>query len=927
MTINQINNPVNLNTMKTLTLFFAIFFSYLFTNGQNPTWEWAASGGGGKWAYGCGVAIKGSDLYLGGRYGGSCAFGIHSVTGTAQNNEFHGKFDTSGLANCTWLKADNFSTTTGDEDYADDLAIDRHENNYIVGVVNGNVNSSNGWFVDKYNSAGVLRWSRNPANVAGVTQSTQMPTAYGVCADYSSDSDNIYIVGQFTKQVVIPGESGNITLTAVSASDDIFLAKLDSNGKAIWAVSAGGSNYDGGRSVTVDREGNPYICGSYNGTATFGTGAGAITTPASSGSGFGSFFVAKYDKSGNPIWVQTSTNTGFSGSGTNRFWQGQNMTVDSCGNSYVTGTFYITAQFGSFTLNDLSGGGGSVFVAKLNVNGTWEWAKSAGGSGGDGGATVRLDKYSDVYVCGTIGSTNAFFDTIPAPRYGSSSMFVAKFANGNGACQWVKTQDAGSTGSSSAQGLAIDQATGYVYVSGSVNGNSKFGISNITSAAAGNILLVKLDTIARRAILPVVSATYCPGETVKLPYTIMGTFNSTNSFTAQLSDANGSFANPVQIGDTALKTSGFITITIPAGTAPGSNYLIRVVSSSPSTSSYASGCGFPGAYTNNFYVTISNNVVNLAVTPANPSVCPGSSVTLKATGGTTYGWTGTADVTDSLVVSPTSNTTYTLTGSNGLCSGMVTTTVIVNQTPTVNVSTAQNICIGSSTPLTASGGTTYTWTPNTFISSNTVASPVVNPPATTVYTVTASNGNCSASNNVLVTVNPLPTGNAIGTATVLIGESTALGVTNTNATGGITYSWTPTTSLSCTTCANPIATPTITTNYTLAISDNSGCSDSSTVLVTVKELCGPVYVPTAFSPNGDGTNDLFKVMGNCIKGMTLAIYDRWGNAVYESTDPNGVWNGTWKGQNLNTGTYVYSLVVTDADNNTVNKKGNVTLVR
>jgi len=324
------------------------------------------------------------------------------------------------------------------------------------------------------------------------------------------------------------------------------------------------------------------------------------------------------------------------------------------------------------------------------------------------------------------------------------------------------------------------------------------------------------------------------------------------------------------------------------------------------------------------YVSVSAGP-SITITPANTTICFGSPIALQASGATTYQWVGTTNTTDSIQGTPTKDTTYILSVSNGKCSKDTNINVTVTPLPVPTISTAQAVCLGSSVPLLAGGGSTYTWTPATGLSSTGIDNPVATPANTTTYTVTVANGACTATDNVVVTVNPLPTGSAIGATTINIGESTTLGVTN--ATAGATYIWSPASSLSCSICADPVATPTTTTWYKVTIKDNAGCSIDDSVMVDVIQHCGSIYMPNAFSPNGDGTNDVLSVKGNCIKGLDLIIFDRWGNKVFETTNPSAGWDGTFKGKPLNSGTYVYSVEISDLDNNTISKKGNVTLLR
>ena len=145
------------------------------------------------------------------------------------------------------------------------------------------------------------------------------------------------------------------------------------------------------------------------------------------------------------------------------------------------------------------------------------------------------------------------------------------------------------------------------------------------------------------------------------------------------------------------------------------------------------------------------------------------------------------------------------------------------------------------------------------------------------------------------------------------------------SSGGTNYNWVPASGLSCANCPNPSASPAVTTTYTLTVSSDSGCSASTTI--TIEVSCGTVFVPEAFSPNGDGQNDYLYVRGDCIKDVDFIVFDRWGNKVFETTDKSIPWNGMYKGEVMNTGSYVYSLSATMYDGSSVTKKGNVTLVR
>ena len=97
--------------------------------------------------------------------------------------------------------------------------------------------------------------------------------------------------------------------------------------------------------------------------------------------------------------------------------------------------------------------------------------------------------------------------------------------------------------------------------------------------------------------------------------------------------------------------------------------------------------------------------------------------------------------------------------------------------------------------------------------------------------------------------------------------------------------------------------------------------------VTVETPCSEIFIPNAFSPNGDNTNDMECVFGNCIASMTFSIYDRWGEKVFETHDPKRCWNGTYRGEKLNGAVFVYYFEGVLSTGEHINKKGNVSLVR
>lgn len=198
---------------------------------------------------------------------------------------------------------------------------------------------------------------------------------------------------------------------------------------------------------------------------------------------------------------------------------------------------------------------------------------------------------------------------------------------------------------------------------------------------------------------------------------------------------------------------------------------------------------------------------------------------------------------------------------------------------------------------------------------------------TVIYTVNASNCTLAGTNSVSVNIYQNPSLSVNSNTILVLGESVGLSATSS----ANTYTWFPGSGLSCTDCANPVATPVETSLYCVRTTDGV-CTNTACVLVSLQEPCleNSVFsVPNAFSPNGDGQNDVFCVQGSnrYITSFSLSIYDRWGEKVYETSDFDSCWDGTYKGRRLNPDVFVYYIKALCGEKKQVVKKGNVTLIQ
>ena len=145
-----------------------------------------------------------------------------------------------------------------------------------------------------------------------------------------------------------------------------------------------------------------------------------------------------------------------------------------------------------------------------------------------------------------------------------------------------------------------------------------------------------------------------------------------------------------------------------------------------------------------------------------------------------------------------------------------------------------------------------------------------------------------------------------------------------------TYNWFPDSTLNFLDIHDPIAKPRTTTNYYLTVQNQWGCQITDSIQVDVlPPICGNpvIFVPNAFSPDGDGYNDVLMVNGNHITEMTMAIYNRWGEKVFETNDQSIGWDGFYKGALLPADVYGYYMQCTCDGGGTLSLKGNITLLR
>jgi len=397
------------------------------------------------------------------------------------------------------------------------------------------------------------------------------------------------------------------------------------------------------------------------------------------------------------------------------------------------------------------------------------------------------------------------------------------------------------------------------------------------------------------------------------------TINSNGSLTLNSTSTSASCGN----------NNGSATVTATGGTNPltysWSNGQTTSTATGLSAGTYTAtvtdgiGCSntqtVPITATGTLSVTVSTTQTGCTVNNGTATLNPNT-----GTAPYFYNWNN-GQTTQTATGLASGNYTATITDVSG-CTKTETLTITQSPAITVSVTTNTAACLSSNGDATAnpSGGTpgfTYSW-------NNGQTTQTATGLAAGTYTATVTDANgCTQIQTASVNQVPGSTATASASPSVIIsGASSAL-----TATGGGTYVWSPTLNLSCTTCSNPTATPSQTTSYCVLVTDNNGCKDSTCITITVDIPCGTIYIPNAFSPNNDSENDLECVFGNCIETFHIAIYNRWGEKVFESTDQTICWDGTHRGQELNTAVFDYYLDAKLTTGEKIKKKGNISLLR
>ena len=329
-------------------------------------------------------------------------------------------------------------------------------------------------------------------------------------------------------------------------------------------------------------------------------------------------------------------------------------------------------------------------------------------------------------------------------------------------------------------------------------------------------------------------------------------------------------------------------------------------------------------------ITINNNPV--VKTLKDTSICLGATLILTTTGASTYNWSPGIYVSDSTIASPqfidTVSRTLIVTGTNASgCIGRDTISITVKSRRIFLMPENKTICNGQSVQLDGRNGNnvSYQWTPTNYLSNSNIRNPIANPPVSTMYLVRIVEPACGydTSFSSFVTVNPLPVLNASKSNDI----NCNLPFAHLNASGAVQYLWSPSIYLDNPSIRNPITNPPSTTKYYVTGTDSKGCSNKDSLDLIVDFSIPGFQLPNSFTPNRDGINDYFGIKYyRDVQDLVFIIYNRYGQKVFETNNAAITWDGNYKGQPADAGSYIWYLSAKTLCGYVV-KKGSILLIR
>lgn len=966
---------MNRHVLLTFTLF--LFSSTIF--GQGVQFEWANPVGGNLGDYSLAVGVDASgNVYSVGTFSGTVDMdsgpGIFNMTSQGLWDMFIIKHDATG--HFVWAK--QIGNDQSANEWPRNMTVDPAGNLYITGnfyatldfdpgpgitnlICNGTGYAA---FLLKLDHDGNFMWAKN------IAQSDYGNIGYSV--DVAS-SGNVYVTGTFKGLTDFDPGPANSNINTLNPAQDIFISKFDNNGNFFWSKQFSGTEGQVGYSIKVDTHENIYITGLFYGTSDFDPGP-AVYNLVPNSAILGSWpdaFVAKLDANGDFIWAKqfdgVNNQIGFG------------LALDPSGNIIITGEFHGDTDFdpgpGIFNLSSTVIKG---FVVKLNTNGQFIWAKELGGATAN---TVQphsivCDASGNVYVTGSFLGTADFdpgggiYNLSSPPSF--SNVFICKL-QADGSFAFAKQINADNY--SHAYCITTD-LTNNIYISGYFSNTADFDpeagtyiahtqgsldgfvlkLSQCLSPTSETITVNTCDTYILNSQTYTSSGTYIQrlvnvagcDSTLTLNLTIGGSKTTLDIIACD---------NYTWQGKTYTSSGSYSLIftgTNGCDSIHNLNLVIRKSSSSIISMVICAGQSYmgydePGTYIDVFQAANgcdSTRTLNLSVKPVaqemfNVRICGNDSYWGHTTTGTYQDTIQSFNGCDSIRilnlqvdpiqqhavnVSLCKGESYYAGGdyqnSSGIykdtlstylgCDSIITTTIIVHDLPIPDLGMDRSLCEGNTISLMPGAFASYEWQDKSNNSGFMVSAPGL-------YWVKVEDiQGCSGIDSIII-INILPKPKNFLKPIDSICQYDKLQLMPENNYS--TYLW----SNGATGSSIIISEP---GRYILNVQDKNACNGSDTTDVYGKICRTGIFIPNAFTPNGDGKNDIFKaiIFGKILQ-FKLDIYNRWGQLVFSTTDPKKGWDGKLKAIDTNTSVFVWKCSYQLEGNELTHEKGIVTLLR
>lgn len=723
------------------------------------------------------------------------------------------------------------------------------------------------------------------------------------CFSTATDQDgNIFVTGGTGSPnfpLLDPGGtayySNDYSTLPFAVDLNVFLLKFSASGNLLWATYYGGIGEESAYSIETDLNGNVFVTG-WTKSQDFPVQSAGVGSYNQStfGGGFMDAFILKFQNNGSRLWASY-----YGGSGQD---QGYGLSTDLQGNLWITGKTdspnFPTQNTGTF-FQGTHAGESDAFILKFDNLGVRQWATYYGGTGSDEGHSISNDADGNAFVSGETFSDN--FSTQNNGGYfqsnygGAGDAFVLKFAD-NGSRLWSTYY--GGLGYDTGISICND-SQGNLFVLGSSE-STDFPLQNSGTFFQGTFnggfsdaFFLKFDTNGAR-----------------LWATLMGGVESENFGTFDNLGVDKCdhvyfafihFTSPMTGAEASIPNNSFPYITntinapffIASATCSSEPILGRL--SNNGDLQWCSYMGGSGAEKRTCIdIDQSNSMVYCSSTgsdvwcPFLPSTYP-----LTDPGSGAY-FDNTLPIGGDfaeLIISKLQNPNLVTNANNVLpitctsCDGSIA----------INVTSGDGIF-------------TYDWSNGVSQSNVSATSSSINNVCSGNYSVVVTNLNyCNLSDTVSITLGAQSGGLTINAtpdiSTITEGDSVQL-----IATGAFSYTWNPSSSLTCFNCPNPFAQPSQNTIYIVTGTDIDGCTGSDTIIVYVIPLPEQSFeFPNVFTPNSDGTNDIFEIE-NLPENTEVLILNRWGIVVFSSDNYQNNWDGKDNsGRALVDGVYTYKF--------------------